>query len=80
MNLIQEIREFIVQKAIEFGAPKDNNSITKVYIERNNTNEEALQDDGAFFGFIQPDEEYSGPYHDFSFVIFPWCGFTRLQK
>ena len=41
------------------------------YIERNNTKQEALKDNGAFFGFIHPEEDTSGPFHDFSLTIFP---------
>lgn len=64
---IESIREFIKKKAEQFGAKDDHKS----YIERNNTSAEALQDKGAFFGFIHPEEEASGPYHDFSLVVFP---------
>ncbi|MCX7929049.1 MAG: AAA family ATPase, partial [Patescibacteria group bacterium] len=53
-----------------FGAKTDN-EFNKPYVERNNTGPDALKDNGAFFGFIHPEEEPSGPYHDFSFVIFP---------
>lgn len=67
---IENIRQFIKGKAEQFGA-KTENEFNKPYVERNNTGQEALKDNGAFFGFIHPEEEPSGPYHDFSFVIFP---------
>lgn len=67
---IENIRQFIKEKAQQFGAKTDN-EFYKSYVERNNTGPEALNDNGAFFGFIHPEEEHSGPYHDFSFVIFP---------
>lgn len=67
---IENIRQFIKEKAQQFGA-NTNNEFNKPYVERNNTGPEALKDNGAFFGFIHPEEETSGPYHDFSFVIFP---------
>jgi 5-methylcytosine-specific restriction enzyme B len=70
LTKIDEIREFIKTKANEFGAHIETNS-NKSYVERNNTNAEALKDDGAYFGFIHPDEENSGQFHDFSFTIFP---------
>ena len=70
MSKIVNTREFIKHKAVEFGAKK-NNEFNKPYIERNNTGQEALKDDGAYFGFIHPEEEASGPYHDFSLTIFP---------
>lgn len=68
--IIENIRQFIKEKAEQFGAKTDN-EFNKSYVERNNTGPEALKDNGAFFGFIHPEEEPSGPYHDFSFVIFP---------
>lgn len=67
---IESIREFIKEKAIEFGA-KPENEFNKPYVERNNTGKEALKDNGAYFGFIHSEEEASGPFHDFSFTIFP---------
>lgn len=67
---IENIRLFIKQKAEEFGAKTDN-EFNKPFIERNNTGQEALKDNGAFFGFIHPEEEAAGPFHDFSIAIFP---------
>lgn len=70
MSKIDETREFIIQKAELFGAKTDA-EFNKPYVERNNTKQDALQDNGAYFGFIHPDEENSGPFHDFSLTIFP---------
>jgi len=67
---IDTTREFIREKALEFGA-KPNVEFNKPYVERNNTSSEALKDNGAYFGFIHPEEEASGPFHDFSLTIFP---------
>jgi hypothetical protein len=67
---IENIRQFIKEKAEQFGAKTDN-EFNKPYIERNNTGQEALKDNGAYFGFIHPEEESSGPFHDFSLTIFP---------
>lgn len=67
---IENIREFIKEKAEQFGAKTDN-EFNKPYVERNNTGQEALKDNGAYFGFIHPEEEVSGPFHDFSLTIFP---------
>jgi hypothetical protein len=67
---IDNIRHFIKEKAEQFGAKIDN-EFNKPYIERNNTGHEALKDNGAYFGFIHPEEEASGPFHDFSLTIFP---------
>ncbi len=68
--MIDEIRNYIKKKAEEFGAKLDN-EYNKSYVERNNTGTEALQDNGAYFGFIHPEEQSSGPFHDFSLTIFP---------
>lgn len=68
--MINKIREYIRSEAAKFGA-KNDDPILKSYVERNNTKEDALKDEGAYFGFISPEEENSGPYHDFSLVIFP---------
>ena len=68
--MIDEIRNYIKKKADEFGAKLDN-EYNKSYVERNNTGTEALQDNGAYFGFIHPEEQSSGPFHDFSLTIFP---------
>ena len=67
---IETIRQFITEKAEQFGAKTDN-EFNKPYVERNNTGQEALKDNGAYFGFIHPEEEASGPFHDFSLTIFP---------
>lgn len=67
---IEKVRTFIKEKAIEFGAKPDVD-FNKPYVERNNTSSEALKDNGAFFGFIHPEEEVAGPFHDFSLTIFP---------
>jgi 5-methylcytosine-specific restriction protein B len=67
---IENIRQFIKGKAEQFGAKTDN-EFNKPYIERNNTGQEALKDNGAYFGFIHPEEDASGPFHDFSLTIFP---------
>ena len=68
--IIDNTRQFIKDKAEQFGAKTDN-EFNKPYIERNNTKQEALKDNGAYFGFIHPDEDTSGPFHDFSLTIFP---------
>lgn len=62
--MIELIKTFVREEAERFGAKED-------YIFRNNTGADALEDNGAYFGFIHPEEEISGPYHDFSFTIIP---------
>ncbi len=66
MSKIDEIRTFIKEEALKFGANNE-----KDYVERNNTGNDALSQGGAYFGFISPDEDNSGPYHDFSLTILP---------
>lgn len=65
---IKNIIELITQKAKEFGA-KNDKEFNKSYILRDNTDD--LDDQGAFFGFIHPEEESKGQFHDFSLTIFP---------
>lgn len=67
---IENIRQFIKKEAERFGA-KIENDFNKPFVERNNTGQEALKDNGAYFGFIHPEEDTSGPFHDFSLTIFP---------
>jgi DNA polymerase III delta prime subunit len=68
---IENIRQFIKEKAEQFGAKTDN-EFNKAYVERNNTTAPGvLNDGGGYFGFIHPEEEASGPFHDFSLTIFP---------
>lgn len=64
--MIEKIRDFIESEAEKFGATDDS-----YYVERNNTGAKAFENGGAFFGFISPEEPDSGPYHDFSLVVFP---------
>ena len=65
---IEITRKFIKNKAEEFGAKDTGNEFNQPYKERNNTGSEALKDNGAYFGFIHPEEEKSGPFHDFSSI------------
>jgi 5-methylcytosine-specific restriction protein B len=69
MSKIERTIELVKELAENFGAK--NKDIPNAYTFRNNTKEDALNQGGAFFGLISPEEETSGPYHDFSLVIFP---------
>ena len=66
----------ICKKAIAFGmSPKNKgqqieNPIGNTII-RTNLQSEAFTSGTAYFGFLNPEEETSGPYSDFSFVVFP---------
>jgi DNA polymerase III delta prime subunit len=68
--MIDEVIKQIKDWAEEFGASNEN-EFAKSYVFRNNTGAEALKDNGAFFGFLHPDEEERGVFHDFSFTLFP---------
>ncbi len=66
---IEDIKKFIISEAERFGAKTEGDKAS--YILRYNVGADALNDNGAFLGFISPREESSGRYHDFSLVIFP---------
>ena len=71
-ELFQEVKK----KAEDFGmcAKNDSKTITNAKgnaIVRYNIDEGGYGNEKAYFGFIGPDEETSGAYSDFSFVIFP---------
>lgn len=72
----EELFREISKKAIAFGmSPKNKgqqieNSIGNTII-RTNLQSEAFTSCTAYFGFLNPEEETSGPYSDFSFVVFP---------
>jgi hypothetical protein len=68
--MIEKIIDYLENKAKEFGA-KNTDEYSKEYVLRKNIKPEAFKNNGAYFGFIHPEEENSGPYHDFSFVVFP---------
>jgi 5-methylcytosine-specific restriction protein B len=68
--MIEKVIKYLEKKAQEFGA-KNNNEFSRDYVLRKNIKQEAFKNNGAYFGFIHPEEETSGPYHDFSFVVFP---------
>lgn len=70
MEKIQKTIQYIQELAERYGA-KNKDELNKDYVWRNNTGTAALNEGGAFFGFISPEEDVSGPYHDFSLVVFP---------
>lgn len=63
---LENIRQFIKEKAEQFGAKNDS------YGFRDNTeNSFNPNTPGAYLGLVEFEEGTSGVYHDFSFVIFP---------
>lgn len=72
----EELFENISEKAIAFGMlPKNEEQQIKGStgnaIVRKNLQLEAFTGGTAYFGFLNPEEETSGAYSDFSFVVFP---------
>jgi hypothetical protein len=77
---VKELYDLVCEKAKTFGMIAKNSKDNTSTIENSNGNaiirnstisEKAVQDGKAYFGFIGPEEETSGQYFDFSFVIFP---------
>ncbi len=76
MKTAEELFEEISKKAIVFGmSPKNKGQqIEKPIgntIIRKNLQPDAFTGGTAYFGFLNPEEETSGAYSDFSFVVFP---------
>jgi MoxR-like ATPase len=62
---IKRVIAFAKEIAEEFGAAPG------TYAFRNNARNGSDDSNRAYFGFVQPDEPPSGPYHDFSIVLYP---------
>ena len=63
---IEYIRQFIKEKAVQFGAKTESFSLRDNTEISFNTNTP-----GAYLGLVEFEEVTSGPYHDFSLVLFP---------
>lgn len=66
----------VIEKAKEFGMVPKNDGRTIIEpkgnaIIRNNLLDVSFSDGSAFFAIISGEEETSGPYSDYSFVVFP---------
>ena len=73
---VKELFQKVKEEAEKFGMVAKNDAKTIINekgntIIRNNTADLAYADGKAYFGFVGPEEETSGAYSDFSFVIFP---------
>ena len=68
--MIQEYSTFIQNEAKRFGAIMPDSPKMSFRL-RENIGNDALDDNGAYIGLIQPDEEPSGQYYDFSLTINP---------
>lgn len=72
----EELYDKLLDKAEEFGmvpqnGEKDASNPKGNAIVRKNIKADAFKDGKAFFGFINKDEDTSGRYSDFSYVVFP---------
>lgn len=61
-----KLEEEVRKKAIEFGLDDGKNAVV-----RSNVSTQSFKDGGAYFGYIRPEENKTGPYYDLSFVVFP---------
>lgn len=72
----KELFRIVVDKAKDFGMKAKNDGRTIVDPKgnttvRNNLLDVSYADGSAYFGFLNSNEETSGPYSDLSFVVFP---------
>lgn len=72
----EELFNKVCEKAKEFGLNAKNKKQNIIdpkgnTIIRENLGSEAFNKGTAYFGFINPEEDTTGPYSDFSFVVFP---------
>lgn len=66
----EELKEKVNEEAKKFGL-KEGKGNTSNAVVRSNITAESLDKGGAYFGYIRPEEDLTGPYHDVSFVVFP---------
>lgn len=67
----QELAIKLQEFAAEFGWENAKNNTKGNAIFRDKTGNDAFPDGSPYMGFINPDEDNSGPYSDLSFVVFP---------
>ena len=72
----EELLNKVLNKAETFGFLPKNEGRTIVEpkgnsILRNNLLDLSFNDGSAYFGILNAEEETTGPYSDFSFVVFP---------
>ena len=66
----EELKEKVNEEAKKFGL-KEGKGNTSNAVVRSNITAESFGKGGAYFGYIRPEEDLTGPYHDVSFVVFP---------
>ena len=72
----EELFKTVFSKSKEFGLIEKNEGRNIIdpkgnTIIRNNLFDISFNDGSAFFAFLSSEEETTGPYSDFSFVVFP---------
>ena len=66
-----DLEKALIESAKSFGVNIEKENNKRNAIHRSNIKDESFTNQSAYFGFISPDEEFSGAYSDLSFVIFP---------
>ena len=66
----EELKARVNEEAERFGL-KEAKGNTSNAVVRSNITAESFDKGGAYFGYIRPEEDLTGPYHDVSFVVFP---------
>lgn len=66
----EELKARVNEEAEKFGL-KEVKGNTSNAVVRSNITAESLGEGGAYFGYIRPEEDLTGLYHDVSFVVFP---------
>ncbi|MDD4821850.1 MAG: AAA family ATPase [Bacteroidales bacterium] len=68
--ILEELYKIVIDHAEACGCISDLSDNKCNTIIRKNLNKDSFEKHQAYFGFIRPNEEHSGPYHDFSLVFF----------
>ena len=66
-----DFEKALIESAQKFGIDFEKDSNKRNAIHRSNIKDESFSNQSAYFGFISPDEDFSGAYSDLSFVVFP---------
>lgn len=77
----KQLYDIVLDMARNFGMTQRNDGHDIVdekgnTVVRKNLGKDAFSGGGAFFGLLRHDQDFSGPYSDFSFVVFPDSEFS----
>ena len=72
----KQLYDIVLSMAHDFGMTQKNDGHDIIdekgnTVVRKNLGKDAFSSGGAFFGLLRSDQDFSGPYSDFSFVVFP---------